>query len=538
MNLKRIMSLLLALSMLLCLFAGCGKDNKTTVTTAPPEETATLPAQQTEAVIGEIGADGTVTLISNPDGSPVVVVGSDGVQYAIPANSTATVVKDEQGTITAIQLDNGTNIPVSVSEDGAHLIVSEILPAGTEVPETTVPGTTGSGVTTTKAAKSNVMEREDVKAILNDPSLTAIQKAEAIRNNPNLTDKEKVAIIEQIPGLTEEERAAQINELAVLSYKYSTDGYFYTDDSNAWQRNFGYNKFYDLAASYVVMYYDTVRVKFNHNNLDWMIQIWKGQYGYLFLGSEIGVYTKDPKKAADHYDCASNENLLDMSMALFRVNKLTGEHTLLFNRDFGAHWWITGFSPGILNSFSKRDELIMVGSIKCKDASMAQKFASGLAGAGFSSGSPSHNNVDKYSVSGSVVTFSWRYINQGVGRVKTGGGNSGGSSSSETTTVKAQETEKKITVKFNANGGTVSTASAEYTSGKAYGSLPTPTKSGYDFIGWFDSPFLGNKITSSSVVGKSNVTLYARWDKIEEEEKTEPPVETPTDPPADSGESE
>lgn len=44
--------------------------------------------------------------------------------------------------------------------------------------------------------------------------------------------------------------------------------------------------------------------------------------------------------------------------------------------------------------------------------------------------------------------------------------------------------EDKITVTFDANGGTVSTESKEVKPGETYGTLPTPTRAGYTFKGW------------------------------------------------------
>jgi len=65
-------------------------------------------------------------------------------------------------------------------------------------------------------------------------------------------------------------------------------------------------------------------------------------------------------------------------------------------------------------------------------------------------------------------------------------------------------------VKFNANGGSVSTASRSVVSGKAIGSLPQPTRSGYTFAGWFTAATGGNKISSSTIV-TGNITYYAHW---------------------------
>ena len=72
------------------------------------------------------------------------------------------------------------------------------------------------------------------------------------------------------------------------------------------------------------------------------------------------------------------------------------------------------------------------------------------------------------------------------------------------------------TVHFNANGGTVSPASKVVTCssnyGKTYGTLPTPTRTGYDFDGWYTQETGGTKVTANSSVGTDPpATLYARW---------------------------
>lgn len=75
-------------------------------------------------------------------------------------------------------------------------------------------------------------------------------------------------------------------------------------------------------------------------------------------------------------------------------------------------------------------------------------------------------------------------------------------------------TAKTYTVSFNANGGRVSPASMTVTSGSSYGSLPTPTRDGYTFAGWYTSASGGTKVTSSTkFTGTSNQTLYAHWEK-------------------------
>lgn len=71
------------------------------------------------------------------------------------------------------------------------------------------------------------------------------------------------------------------------------------------------------------------------------------------------------------------------------------------------------------------------------------------------------------------------------------------------------------TVTFDANGGAVSPASKKVTSGQTYGALPTPTRSGYEFFGWYDAKSGGSSVTSATKVTKtSDHTLYAHWNKL------------------------
>lgn len=70
-------------------------------------------------------------------------------------------------------------------------------------------------------------------------------------------------------------------------------------------------------------------------------------------------------------------------------------------------------------------------------------------------------------------------------------------------------------VVFDANGGSVGTTSKNVTFGSTYGSLPTPTRLGYTFDGWYTSINGGSKIDSSTYVDvASSQTLYAHWSPV------------------------
>lgn len=67
-------------------------------------------------------------------------------------------------------------------------------------------------------------------------------------------------------------------------------------------------------------------------------------------------------------------------------------------------------------------------------------------------------------------------------------------------------------VTFDPNGGRVSPASTAVTIGKKYGPLPTPTRTGYSFDGWYTKEIGGTKVTETTTVGTNPpATLYAHW---------------------------
>lgn len=54
-----------------------------------------------------------------------------------------------------------------------------------------------------------------------------------------------------------------------------------------------------------------------------------------------------------------------------------------------------------------------------------------------------------------------------------------------------------------------SSSSKEY--GSNYGTLPTPSRTGYTFKGWYDKPIGGNQVTSATTMGAGDTTIYAQW---------------------------
>ena len=70
-----------------------------------------------------------------------------------------------------------------------------------------------------------------------------------------------------------------------------------------------------------------------------------------------------------------------------------------------------------------------------------------------------------------------------------------------------------VTVTLNANGGSVSPSTLTVYQDKKYTDLPTPTRIGHTFNGWFTATSGGTQITSTTTVTttSSTQTLYAQW---------------------------
>lgn len=96
---------------------------------------------------------------------------------------------------------------------------------------------------------------------------------------------------------------------------------------------------------------------------------------------------------------------------------------------------------------------------------------------------------------------------------------SGGTQISTTTTVTKDvtyyahwtATKRSYTATFNGNGGSTPSPSSitkEYNT--ALGTLPTCTRTGYTFLGWYTASSGGTKISTTTVVTK-DITYYAQW---------------------------
>lgn len=204
------------------------------------------------------------------------------------------------------------------------------------------------------------------------------------------------------PGNAQDTELSDLERYGILGYMYDAkEGCFY-NTVDAIHRVAGFSPVYDIFGPVAICFYDTVRIDFTYNKLDWRVQLWKGQYGWCFIGGEAGVYTRPAGvNVADWYASASNDNMLLMSMVVYQNGRK------LFTRPYGYYWWCTGYvfgiNPGALGSIvgsADTSALTMLLRITLRDQTMTSLFCKALDKAGFKSGS-------EYVVSNNDVILTW-----------------------------------------------------------------------------------------------------------------------------------
>ena len=94
-----------------------------------------------------------------------------------------------------------------------------------------------------------------------------------------------------------------------------------------------------------------------------------------------------------------------------------------------------------------------------------------------------------------------------------------GAEASKSITVKEGEEQPTIyTISYELNGGSASGAVVQYDGTKDV-TLPTPTKDGYTFLGWYESAdFSGSKVEKVVAGSTGNKKFYAKWESNEVED--------------------
>ncbi len=198
-------------------------------------------------------------------------------------------------------------------------------------PASTNAQTTASTASTT-ASSSSASSSTTQKATEATTENKTEAATEATTASPKLEELSVKGLQDLLFATEDPNTAGKILEFA--GFEYDQEQGIYYSQMEPLQRYFGFNYIYDMMAPIAGMHYDTKRIQFDYAGKDWMIQIWKGQYG-ITAGAEIGLYNKTDKIM--QYDCASNDELITMSFDFYNQNEY------VFSRGPEKHWWLTGF---------------------------------------------------------------------------------------------------------------------------------------------------------------------------------------------------
>jgi hypothetical protein len=278
---------------------------------------------------------------------------------------------EEQVTISATAAEIIENVTETVSQANA----TKAPPAATRAENSTQAGGSGgsAGDTTAKPGETTAPAQSSATAPTEKPTETTTKKNVQTSSGTLAQDM-------TIMGLRKQGYDV-----------YGTKKYIYNDDKNARQAKYGYNRFYDSAASLIDFHIETCRIAFkNYAGKDWMIQLWKGTYisddEIGTVGCEIGLYNRTAGKYGgmfDHYNCAEQADWLNMEMTMLWDDDYDGNYSAQFTRTYDIYWWPTGFVDGQLRNRNDTSSIRVLGRITFKDSEMAEKFDAALSSVGF-----------------------------------------------------------------------------------------------------------------------------------------------------------
>ena len=183
------------------------------------------------------------------------------------------------------------------------------------------------------------------------------------------------------------------NGVIGIGYNLDTENSTLITPRHVWMRNFGFCKGYDFLANYLLPScydYDTIRFYYDYGGKDQLLQVWKGTY-YVTSGAEVGLYDKPKYRLVPFYDCATDDEMLDMELTV-----TTKDGKNIVETPMQKHWWINGFA--LEKKYYEPEEMTVKCTMVCKDTAQRDAIVEQLA---------KNTDVISYSVKGLKITFIW-----------------------------------------------------------------------------------------------------------------------------------
>lgn len=159
-------------------------------------------------------------------------------------------------------------------------------------------------------------------------------------------------------------------------------------EKNGPHRIVGFTPFFDKVSPFIGYDIDTFRIFFNVGELDYMFQVWAGNYySRLSVGGEQALYHKPVTREIRYFGTSDID--YPMTMDLFLGDEL------LFSRDWTT-WWLTGYQK---RPFVQKEELRITGTVEIEDNELRSTFYKA-----FQEQTPAGCTV---SMKGSTITYDW-----------------------------------------------------------------------------------------------------------------------------------
>lgn len=196
-----------------------------------------------------------------------------------------------------------------------------------------------------------------------------------------------------------------------LSYDEEQDYYYISEDEIDFN-GLTWSEYCESHAPVNAMFYDELRIGFEYENKNWIFNLRKGQYGWIFIGSEISVLTSSDKNASiEDYVFAEAADRPEMEIVLFHDPELEEHYGEKFTTEYAPCAMANGYTKGQLTDYQvPKKEISTVNRITFESAEMAGLFIKGLADKGFAKAYSTEHltpGFDKYYQNGEDVYFVW-----------------------------------------------------------------------------------------------------------------------------------
>lgn len=177
-----------------------------------------------------------------------------------------------------------------------------------------------------------------------------------------IADEDLLKLIRQYIKPLADGEAQEIAGADFLEFIFDTNGIAYHSQVKTWQKAFGYNDIYDKVFDYGT---DMRRnkIRFTHNEREFILWSWKGDYWNLQSGAETGLYVYNRTvNGIEHYDAVKYN--LPMTLSLYNMDNENVQNIFFWVPD-EPQWWVTGFNPYYTEA--DPDKMVMICSVDFSD---------------------------------------------------------------------------------------------------------------------------------------------------------------------------